>query len=124
MLVIVFRPAGAVPEDNLDKYLMVLPSLTTPEAMLCQLWTSEFRLAKIFHDPQLASTAFGLICKCQPDAVCARGRAVVVPPSGEGTVSVMRIRIGEPITSVAVKACRVEENNDKRRLVSQPVAVR
>lgn len=109
MLVIVFRPEGNHAEDKKDLYLMMVPTSQTPASMLHQLWSNDFRLAKIFDDSQLAALAFDRIkCSmltCQKCRVCryTSDKTKIPPPQQPGTVSVMRIELTQPVIALRVE---------------------
>lgn len=109
MIVIVFRPHGARAEDSKDQYLMMVPTQGTPVGLIKQVWTCDFRLAKIFHDPDLACKAYQRIrCASKSCGPC-KGKCFhktdetkIPPPPGSGSILVLRVSLTDALAAFVV----------------------
>lgn len=108
MLAIIFRPDQAEKQDNRDQYLMTIPSAGTPGDLMKQVWTTDFRLAKIFTDPALASKAYEKIrCSsqlCKNCKVCPHkgDKTKIPPPQKKGTITVARVALEDVVAAFRI----------------------
>lgn len=108
MLAIIFRPDPAPKEDNRDQYLMTIPSVGTPADLMKQVWTTDFRLAKIFTDPVLARMAYDKIrcssqlCKNCKKCIHTGDKTKIPPPVRGGTITVARIEMSDAVAAFRI----------------------